>query len=739
MKEQLKNYFKDIFKTKDKRMTLIAFIVLPFLCNIIVEMFNAKSFVEGITYIFRDTFSFFINVFIIMFTMSIGLLLKRRLAYMLTVAILWCGLGITNFIITLKRTTPFSATDFKLLGSIDDTIEKYLTPFEFIMIIVAIAMVVIGISMVWVKLPKYAEKISYFKNIIFIAISFGITFLIIELGFVVGALSPKFPNMTVAYADYGFPYCFVTSFVNKGVEQPEEYSEEAIREIVEKMNNTITVDEDETKTPNVIFLQMESFFDVSGMEGLELSAEATPIFNKLKEEYPSGYLTVNNVGYGTANTEFEIMTGLNLDDFGPGEFPYTTILTTTTCETTGYILKDYGYAAHAIHNNTATFYSRRSIFKRLGFDTFTSVEYMYPVDYTPTEWVKDYILTDEILKALNSTDEQDYIYAISVQGHGDYPSEPVLEEMKVNVTGGVEDESKKHMLEYYVNMLSEMDEFLGQLIEALSNLSEETVLVIYGDHLPSLDINESELKNKNLYQTEYVVWNNIDLEMDDKDIETYQLSSRVLHHIGIDGGMINKFHQTYNGDKDYLEKLTLLTFDILYGNMFSYDGVNPYIATDMKMGTQDIIITGIDKATYKEVYDYTSDESDVDDTTDDDTEEDTNISDIIDDIQGNNQAEVAPDWYLVRGNNFTKCSFVEINGIECDTIYVEPECLLIYAPELNSLDVLVVNQKSNATILSTSKEFTYFNVEDTPVVNPDEDVDSDGDNFGAEEDIDGDV
>lgn len=750
MKEGLKNYLLDIFKTKNKKVTLIAYITTPFITNIIVEMLNSRSFVSGMTYIFTDTFSFMINLLIIAFTMSIGLLIRKRLAYILTVAVVWIGLGTANFVITSKRKTPFSATDLKLLSSIDDTIEKYLNAFEFIMIIIAIAIVVTAVAFVWMKLPKYAEKISYVRNILFIILTFLVMSVTVNIGFATGEVSSKFPNMTIAYDDYGFPYCFVTSFIYKGVAQPDEYSKDAVKDIIERMDSTVTVDSNNQMTPNVIFLQLESFFDVEKMKELEFSAEVTPVFNRLKEEYPSGYLTVNNVGYGTANTEFEVMTGLNLDDFGPGEFPYTTILTTNTCETTGYILKELGYSTHAVHNNTAVFYSRRAIFKRLGFDTFTSIEYMYPEEFTPTEWAKDAMLTDEIMKVLSSTEETDYIYAISVQGHGDYPDEQVLDDPAITVVDGIEDEGRKNMFEYYVNMIAEMDTFVGELIEELDKSDEDTLLVIYGDHLPSLDIKEDDLINGNLYQTEYVVWNNFNLEMADKDIESYQLSSRILEHLNIDGGVINKFHQTYKNDENYLDRLHLLTFDILYGNMFTYDGINPYIATDMKMGTYDIEITDIEPAQNKYVYaaeNDTGENQNVEDASDgEDTagEEETSAEEENTDegetTEEENPESIAPDWYIVKGRYFTECSFVAINGKECDTRYIDPETLLIYAPQIDSLDVLVINQKSNSIVLSSSEGFTYFNIYDTPTENPDEDNnDSEDDNFGADKEIQGDI
>ena len=122
------------------------------------------------------------------------------------------------------------------------------------------------------------------------------------------------------------------------------------------------------------------------------------------------------MGAGTANTEFECITGMNLDFFGPGEYPYKTILQKTVCESMAFDMKELGYTSHAIHNNEGTFYDRHKVFAQLGFDTFTPIEYMYDIKRNPTGWCEDEILVDEIVKTLDSTKKQDFIYAISVQG-----------------------------------------------------------------------------------------------------------------------------------------------------------------------------------------------------------------------------------------------------------------------------------------------------------------------------------
>ena len=117
-------------------------------------------------------------------------------------------------------------------------------------------------------------------------------------------------------------------------------------------------------------------------------------------------------------------------------------------------------------------YSRADVFKNLGFDTYTSKEYMDVTNTTANGWLKDEILVDQILDNLKSTARQDFIYTISVQGHGEYPTEKVLEDPAIKVTGAATEE-KNNQWEYYVNQLHEMDQFVADLIDALDNFGEK--------------------------------------------------------------------------------------------------------------------------------------------------------------------------------------------------------------------------------------------------------------------------
>ena len=109
---------------------------------------------------------------------------------------------------------------------------------------------------------------------------------------------------------------------------------------------------------------------------------------------------------------------MNLRYFGPGEYPYKTVLKNQTAESAATAFAEFGYGTHAIHNNGGNFYSRAKVFNNIGFDTFTSKEFMNILQLTENGWAKDDILLTHIADALDSTEQQDFVFTISVQGHG---------------------------------------------------------------------------------------------------------------------------------------------------------------------------------------------------------------------------------------------------------------------------------------------------------------------------------
>ncbi len=151
---------------------------------------------------------------------------------------------------------------------------------------------------------------------------------------------------------------------------------------------------------------------------------------------------------------------------------------------------------------------KRDEIEEMGFDAFISLEYMYDVEKTSIGWAKDKTLVDDIMKCLKDTKSKpDLVYTISVQGHGQYPDGD--DTCTDHVQLSYDDKSVEKKFHYYVNQIYEMDQMIAELIKQLDAYGEDYVLVLYGDHLPSLDLTEERLPNSTLFQTEYIIVNNI--------------------------------------------------------------------------------------------------------------------------------------------------------------------------------------------------------------------------------------
>lgn len=702
---RIKNFFKD----KYNKYTILSYITLSLVLNFVIEMLGRSgSFLEALYHLVGSPYVFICNSLIILMTLSITLLARRRVFFITIISMVWLIFGIANCVLLSYRVTPFSMTDMIQIENAFGVMNKYLNTFQVILIIVLLVAAIAALVFIWIKVPKVGHKINYPRNILGIAIIILIGAGGLSLGVSSGVLATNFGNLADAYHDYGFVYCFSNSVVNTGVSKPSDYSDETIEELtssLESLEEESGDDESEASTPNIIMLQLESFFDVKAMENLTFSEDPVPTFTALKENYTSGYLSVPVIGAGTVNTEFEILTGMNLDDFGPGEYPFKTILKDTSTESFAFNLKDYGYTSTVIHNHTATFYSRNVVYANLGFDRIDSIEFMHVDDFTDMEWAKDYFLTDEIMTTLSLSEGSDFIYTISVQGHGSYPTSGEYD-TTIEVEG-CESESVKNAMEYYCTQINEMDAFIAELIEELSDFDEDIILVLYGDHLPSLGISESDLSNGDIYQTEYVIWTNFDIEYEDEDIEAYELQAKILSKLGITDGVINAYNQTNrlsDETEEYLSGLQNLEYDLLYGDMIAWGYENPYSATQIEYGLQEITMTGIEHVDY-ETYLNLMEENE--DSQDELSDESMDADELIASETDPDPEQEEDDVILVYGSNFTSYSKVYINDEKQTTTYIDEHTLKINY-ELEDGDLIYVwQQNSDSHQLSRTDDYIY--------------------------------
>ena len=628
-----------------------------------IEAISRHSLWKAVDFMKERPLVFLYNAFLIFTTTLIVYLFRRRVFWRTILFIFWMGRGIINGVLLSNRVTPFTGPDLHLITDAFQIADRYLSPFFFVVVVIVAVLAVIGLIILFFKGPRYQGKMRYKLNIPLIAVGIAAFAGTTKLALEKRVLSNYFGNIAFAYEDYGYPYCLATTVFNTGIGLPRDYSEEAVENIVKSEESLPETGE---KRPNILFLQLESFFDPELVEYLNISEDPIPNFRKLMQEYSSGYFKVPSVGAGTANTEFESITGMSMRYFGPGEYPYKSILKETTCESAAYVLKSLGYGTHAIHNNEANFYGRKNVFANLGFDSFTSEEYMSEQDDTnPNDWVRDHNLTKYILQAMESTEGPDYVYTISVQGHGDYPEEPVLENPKITVSGA-SSQAENYKWEYYCNQIYEMDQFIKELTDELSKLDEDVVLVMYGDHLPTMGLTVTDVKNKYLFQTEYVIWDNMGLEKQDKNLAAYQMAAEVMDRVGIHEGNVFRFHQARRNTKNYQVDLEMLQYDILYGEKYVYGGKNPFERVKMHLGVEDAQLDSIEK--------------------------------------------ISDGQYYIKGKNLTQSAFLEVNGELVAANFVDENTLLLLDTELKENDTVDIAIRSNSSthrVLTRTEKYIY--------------------------------
>ena len=619
---------------------------------------------EGIRWVFTHPVVFIYNTLIIFATMTLALLFKRRRFVWLMISVVWLGLGTANGVILMNRMTPFTLYDFTNFADGLTIATTYFSKVQIVLFLIALALGVAAIVMIFIRSEKW-KNINYKKSLAVIlvaaAAAFGATAGLEKTG----VISTFFGNLNYAYRDFGMPYCFISTSVSAGISRPRGYSEAMITGLLDEKtkkgtHTRLKEKNDSTDHPNIIVLQMESFTVAQDYSNIEVSRDPTPVFNKLYKNYTSGSFEVPACGAGTANTEFEVLTGISAKFFGPGEYPYKGKLRKNVLESMAYVTRSHGYNTAALHDHRALFYNRNEVYANLGFNTFTSVEYMNNVSFTPTNWCKDKVLTGEIMEIMKSTKERDFLHVISVEGHGSYPTERVFKKPYTEVTA--EDEETKWKYEYYLNECHEMDTFIGDLIDKIEDSGEPTVMIIYGDHIPALDVKEENYKQKDLYTTRYVIWDNIGLPKKDRDIHSYQSGAILLKDAGLSHeGIIFDYQQSNKPSKDenYLSNQEALAYDMLYGRHYAYGGEEPYEPVDMKMGHKSIKIKDLVKI---------------------------------------------GDRYYLRGDNFTERSIISIDGKQLSTVYLSPTLLALNETiDPQDVDKLEVSQvdKSKETILTT--------------------------------------
>lgn len=314
------------------------------------------------------------------------------------------------------------------------------------------------------------------------------------------------------YSNNGFTAGFLFNLGSIYMEKPPEYSKDTIDNLYEKYSklaDSINSERDSAslKDTNIIYIMNESFSDPQRINGFTTDKDPIPYTRDLMDKTLSGNSLAINIGGGTANSEFEALTGLSLEPFAPQVYaPYVEAadIMTHVPSIVNQANKDE-LTTTALHPHSPNLYKRLSVYDNLGFDTFIYNETMSFKDRLgKSSYISDMAAYKETMKIVDESKTKDFVHLVTMQNHISYRG--IHENLTFNTTGT----SNKEDGDGYMESLHYSDLALEELIDYVDNHDEEFLLVFWGDHLPGIYPEEVTSQNSalNLRQTPLFFYSN---------------------------------------------------------------------------------------------------------------------------------------------------------------------------------------------------------------------------------------
>ncbi|MBQ8590074.1 MAG: sulfatase-like hydrolase/transferase [Firmicutes bacterium] len=299
-------------------------------------------------------------------------------------------------------------------------------------------------------------------------------------------------NMTTVCNELGFTYNFLYNFNAYPVEKPLNFD----KDTAEAWNQLETEAAVPEKKPHIIFVMSEAFYDISNHARMA-SANIDPLahFNEVSttSRAISGNIVVPNFGGGTANTEFDVLTGMQtnlISQSGPSAFRVIHKNTTSLAR----VLEKQGYQSFFLHPGDSWFYNRQNVYRMLGMEDQIFEDAFSEEDYKGDNlaWVKDDACADKFIEEFERrTAESDapvFTYMVTIQNHTAYNNNKYgnFQFPWVWTERSLSDYMAQEYLSVYLEGLRDADAMLGKLTSYFDQLDEPVILAFFGDHLPNL-------------------------------------------------------------------------------------------------------------------------------------------------------------------------------------------------------------------------------------------------------------
>lgn len=294
-------------------------------------------------------------------------------------------------------------------------------------------------------------------------------------------------NVPLVYQNCGFLYCFLHNYQLYEVSKPAGYS---AAEVSGWAQGGAQYAEPEVQ-PNVIFVMCEAYSDLSEAEVFQYTAENDPMagFKEIaaSDRAVSGHVVVSNFGAGTANTEFNVLTGIDSNSLtGSQTSAFRVIHRGLNSLPRAYLRA--GYSTYFMHPGYDWFYNRESVYTFLGVRDQVFNEAFDESD-KKGQWISDEAFYDQLVADVDArlvSDAPLFAYTVTIQNHQAYPYskygfEPAAAPVSVALT-----DAQTETLAVYMEGVRDSSNLLVKLAEYIDTIDEPTLLIFFGDHRPAL-------------------------------------------------------------------------------------------------------------------------------------------------------------------------------------------------------------------------------------------------------------
>lgn len=419
---------------------------------------------------------------------------------------------VSTFVVRF-RNRPIEPWDFSALSTAMDVASNYDISINYMMVIAILVCVILYLIMR--KCPKYVTHINKYYTV------YPIIVIVLAVFFnSIGSYYLWDIRLLNTFQTEGTVLSFtglVRQFINDQPKKPEGYSTAKLKQIkneMEQKNEEDKPDENAVTPTNIIMVMNESFSNLD-VGGTDIASNMTPYFDSLDNTI-RGNLYVSVHGGGTCNSEYETLTGNTTSFFSAGVYPYNQYMNRDVPSLVSF-MNENGYNTTGMHLGKSTNWNRRTAYQKLCFDdtvfaeTFDGLDTIhgYPTDEQDFEKV--------IENYESHKGENQFLFNVTYQNHGAYNDAHDLEKtVDLNQYGY----GMYSTAENYLSLIKLTDEAFKQLIEYFQNVDEPTMIIMFGDHQPSLGNTANSLffpnsgtpeQDINQYVTPFLIWANYDI------------------------------------------------------------------------------------------------------------------------------------------------------------------------------------------------------------------------------------